>query len=187
MSHQLEMEGGGLRSPRPSILALDLSLTSVGYCLNGAPGLIQCKLRGYDRISQIVRAITKLTFGVDIVVIEGYAFGVNYPGTAERHELAGCLKLWLYEHHITTVLVNPSTLKYFATGDGKAAKHNMLNAAIRRFHLGESHSQDDEVDAYLLWCAAREAYGGPIAKVPAAQAAKIHKLDWPKPARRDAA
>jgi hypothetical protein len=46
----------------------------------------------------------------------------------------------------------------------------MLAAAIRRLHLGEGHDDNNEADAYLLWRAAREAYGGPIAKVPAEQA-----------------
>jgi crossover junction endodeoxyribonuclease RuvC len=128
-----------------------------------------------------------MTFGIDLVVIEGCSYGSKGQSVYQIAELGGIVRFWLYQHAITTVEVTPSTLKKFATGVGNSGKDQMLAAAIRRFHLGEGRDDNNEADAYLLWCAAREAYGGPIAKVPAEQAACIHRLTWPAVGRRDAA
>lgn len=181
----MEMSGAGLR-PRVSILSLDLSLTATGFCLDGAVGVIRSRLGGYERNAEIRDAIARMCFGVDLVVMEDYAYSVNMRGVAPRHELGGIIKMWCYDHRLTVVSLSPTTLKKFATGSGKAQKINMAQAAWRRFHLGEQHTDDNVIDAYLLWCAAREAYGGQVAKVPAIQAACIHRLEWPR-VGRDAA
>jgi len=179
MTHQLEMEGGGLPA-RPSILALDMSLTHTGYCLNGETGVIASRKRGWDRIAEITSRVYELTFGVDVVVIEGYSYGSKGQAVYQIAELGGIIRFWLYTRRMLTVEITPSTLKKFATGKGNAPKSAMVAAAVRRFHLPEGHDDDNEADAYLLWAAAREAYGGPIAKVPADRAALIHRLNWPK-------
>ncbi len=75
MSDQLEMGGGGLRPARPSILALDMSLTATGFCLNGESGVIHSKHRGWDRVADITQEVFCKTFGVDVCVIEGYSYG----------------------------------------------------------------------------------------------------------------
>jgi Holliday junction resolvasome RuvABC endonuclease subunit len=186
VSAQLEL-GGGRPSGRPSILALDLSLTCTGVCLNGEPSRITSRQKGYDRLTELTHDIYRLTFGVDVVVIEDFSFGSKGSSLYQIAGLGYIVRLWLYEHDVTTVLISPATLKKFATGKGNSPKDAMIAAAVRRFHLGEGHDDNNEVDAYLLWCMAREAYGGPIAKLPAAQAAVAHALNWPRIGRRDAA
>ena len=175
-----EQRGGRPPGRRPSILALDLSLTAAGYCLNGEPGVIKSRQRGWDRIAEITQEVFVRTFGVDLVLIEGYAFGARGQAVYQIAELGGIVRFWLYQHEILTVEVTPATLKKFATGKGNAPKDAMIAAAIRRFHLGEGHDDNNEADAYLLWCLAREAYGGPVATLPAAQAAVAHALNWPR-------
>ena len=176
MSEQLNLDG----RPRVSILALDLSLTGTGFCLDGAVGVIRSKLSGYERLSEIRDAVARMCFGVDLVIIEDIVMAYTPGKKWDRTKLAGIIEMWLYDHRVTTVLLNPSTLKKYSTGKGNAQKINMAQAAWRRFHLGEQHTDDNVIDAYLLWCAAREAYGGQVAKVPAAQAACIHRLEWPR-------
>jgi len=151
-----------------------------GYCLDGEPGVIKSRLKGWDRIAEITQQVFAMTFGMDVVAIEGYAFGAKGQAIYQIGELGGIIRFWLYQHSITTVEVPPATLKKYATGSGNAGKDAMLAAAIRRFHLGEGHDENNEADAYLLWAMAREAYGGPIAKVPADQAACVHKMGWPR-------
>jgi Holliday junction resolvasome RuvABC endonuclease subunit len=186
VSDQLTISGGRPSGrPRVSILALDLSLTSTGVCLNGECRVIASKRRGYDRLAEIKQEVARLSFGIDLVVAEDLPLGMRKGNAivqmAGLHDVIG---LWLYEHAITTVFINPSTLKKWATGVGSADKARMLDAAIRRFHLREGITNDDMVDAYLLWGMAREAYGGPIAKVPADRAALVHRLQWPRVGRR---
>ena len=179
MTDQLEMGGGGLRpaASRPSILALDLSLTGSGYCLNGESGVIRSRHKGWDRIADITQEVFTKTFGVDVVVIEGYSYGSKGQAVYQIAELGGIVRYWLYSHGITTVEITPSTLKKYATGAGNAGKDAMIAAAIRRFYF--HGSENNEADAYLLWCFAREAYGGAVAQVPADRAALVHRLTWP--------
>jgi crossover junction endodeoxyribonuclease RuvC len=126
-----------------------------------------------------------MTFGVDLVVIEGDSYGSKGQGVYQIAGLGGIVRFWLYQHELTTVEISPSTLKEFATGAGNAGQDAVLAAAIRRFHF--QGTENNEADAYLLWCCAREAYGGAIAKVPTEQAACIHRLTWPAVGRKDAA
>ena len=183
MTDQLEM--GGRAAARPSILALDMSLTHTGWCLDGESGVITSRLRGWDRIAEITQEVFTRTFGVDVVVLEGYSYGSKGQAVYQIAELGGIVRYWLYAHGITTVEITPATLKKYATGVGNAGKDAMIAAAIRRFYF--RGSDNNEADAYLLWCFAREAYGGPVAKVPADRAALVHRLSWPVPGRRDAA
>jgi hypothetical protein len=50
----------------------------------------------------------------------------------------------------------------------------MIAAAIRRF--GFKGSDNNEADAYLLWCMARHAYGHPVARVPLVQSECVGKV-----------
>lgn len=183
MTCQLEMEGSAKR--RPSILALDLSLTAAGWCLNRESGVIKSRLKGWERVAEITSEVYAKTFGVDLVVIEAPAYRAQGNAIWHLAELGGVVRFWLWQHRITTVEISPPTLKKFACGKGNVGKDEMIAAAIRRFYFGGS--DNNEADAYLLWCMAREAYGGAIAKVPADQAAVVHRLTWPKVKRSAAA
>jgi len=169
----------------PSILALDPSLVAFGYCLNGESGVIKSRLRGWDRVAEITQEVFRMTFGVDVVVVEGYSFGSKGRSVYQIAELGGVVRFWLYQHKITTVEVTPGTLKKFTTGSGAAGKDQMLAAVIRRFYF--QGTDNNAADAHALWCFAREAYGAAIASVPADRAALAHRLTWPEIRRSDAA
>lgn len=169
----------------PRILALDLSLMRTGVC--GPDGATSCiaigELRGMPRIDAIARQVQALARGVDLVVIEGY----SYASANQAHqvgELGGCVRFLLHRLGVPYVDVAPSSLKKYAAGKGNCGKDMMIAAAIRRF--GFAGSDNNEADAFLLWCLARHAYGCPIAEVPAAQAVAVTKVAWPaldEPAR----
>jgi Holliday junction resolvasome RuvABC endonuclease subunit len=161
------------------ILALDLSLTRTGVCRpDGRCACIRTdKLRGLPRIDHIVRQVQALACGVDLVVIEGYSFGSQGRSVFDIAELGGCVRFLLHRLGMRYVDVPPATLKKFATGKGNAPKDAMIAEAIRRF--GFPGSDNNEADAYLLWCLACHAYGAPVARVPVVQAEAAAKVAWP--------
>lgn len=168
-----------------AILALDLSLTATGWCRDGETGVISTpahKTSGWERIARIARTVRDLAAGVDLVVIEGYSIGSNTGRVFDRAELGGIVRFWLWGHGLPYVDVPPQTLKKYATGKGNSPKDAMIAAAIRRF--GFEGSDNNEADAYLLWCMARHAQGEPVAEVPRVQAESVGKVEWPALAAR---
>lgn len=170
----------------PRILALDLSLVRTGVCEpDGATScIVTGKLRGMPRIDAIARQVQALARGVDLVVIEGYSFGSKGRSVFDVAELGGCVRFLLHRLGVPYVDVAPSSLKKYAAGKGNCGKDMMIAAAIRRF--GFAGSDNNEADAFLLWCLARHAYGCPVVAVPAVQAAAATKVAWPaleEPAR----
>ena len=163
----------------PRLLALDLSLTATGWCLDGQTGRITSgKLRGMERIDFIVREVQRLSSGVSLSILEGYSFGSQGRAVFDIAELGGCVRFLLYRLGVPFVDVPPATLKKFATGKGNAPKDAMIAASIRRF--GFAGSDNNEADACLLWCLARHAYGSPVASVSQIQAEAVGKVAWPE-------
>jgi len=162
----------------PVILALDLSLTGTGYCRVGETGVIKTgKLRGWPRIDHILIGIESALVSVKVVVLEGYSFGSQGRAVYQIAGLGEIVRYSLWRRGMPYVDVPPGTLKKYATGKGNAGKDEMIAAAIRRF--GFEGSDNNEADAYLLWCMARHAYGCSVATVPAVQAEQVQRLEWP--------
>ncbi len=167
-----------------SILAVDLSLTCTGLCLDGETSRITTKLRGWDRVQHIYGEVRCLANLAELVVLEGYSYGSKGRAVFQIAELGGVIRSWLWTRRDDRPFVDvpPSTLKKYATGKGNAGKDEMIAAAIRRFDFGGC--DNNEADAYLLWCMARHAYGEPVADVPKVQAEAVSKIEWPKLAAR---
>jgi Holliday junction resolvasome RuvABC endonuclease subunit len=163
----------------PSVLALDLSLTRTGWCdAFGVTGVIDtAKLRGVERMDHIIRQVQSLASGADLVVREGYSFGSQGRSVFDIGELGGAVRLLLYRLGIPLVEIPPSSLKKFATGKGNSNKDAMISAAIRRFGFGGS--DNNEADAYILWCMAMHALDARPLRLPAAHLAALDKVVWP--------
>ena len=115
----------------------------------------------------------------DLIVMEGPAYGSNNQMT---HMLAGYW--WLLVHALEKVapiaVVQPGTLKKFATGDGRAGKDEMLAAAIGAFPLAGIRNNDIADAAALaamgaVWLG-RE-FGGVFA--PSGMAS-VQAVRWPE-------
>jgi Holliday junction resolvasome RuvABC endonuclease subunit len=163
----------------PNILALDLSLTATGWCLGGETGRITTKKRGWERIHTITYAIDGLRTQASLVVLEGYSFGSRGNATFQIAELGGIVRNDLWRAGAPFVDVAPAALKKYATGKGNCGKDAMIAAAIRRF--GFAGSDNNEADAYLLWCMAMHAYGRRVGvgSLPVVQGQALAKVEWP--------
>lgn len=171
-------------------VGLDLSLTSAGMCRMWDSTIYETAttgsstLRGAQRLDHIITEVHNFIHApgepIQMVAIEGYALKVPRAAGGKAHdraELGGLVKWWLYRHNIPFVIVVPTTLKRFATGNGDSDKIAMCetsrdayDADFLRYdwqgHKGsakkepapmppgwgtkESHWRDDENDAYWL-------------------------------------
>lgn len=161
----------------PSILAVDLSLTHTGCCLDGECSSITSKLRGWPRVNHILSALLSMADPAQVVVLEGYSFGSRGRAVYDIGELGGVVRWTLFDSGVPFVDVPPSSLKKYATGRGNSPKDAMIAAAIRRF--GFPGSDNNEADAYLLWCMALHGYGFPVVDVPMKQAEQVERIEWP--------
>jgi Holliday junction resolvasome RuvABC endonuclease subunit len=144
------------------IMGVDPSITCTGVSLPDGetmalkpPG----RVTGDDRLRYIADHLHVAAVGcrAELVVMEGL-FG-TYQGEAARviPMLHGAIRLELLRLGVPYVVLHPSTLKKFATGDGGASKSLMATAALKR--LGRTYSTDDECDADWCRVAGRMVYG----------------------------
>lgn len=145
-----------------AVVGVDPSIASTGvFVIEGVDRIrferVQSK-PGADSLSNkiarmrlvVVRVHEFLISGevVDLIVMEGPSYGSNNNQT---HMLAGFW--WLLVHALEktapVAVVQPGTLKKFATGDGGAGKDEMLAAAIGAFP-GAGIRNNDVADAAAL-------------------------------------
>ena len=179
------------------IMGLDPSVTCTGISLpDGSTFAIKPKSKGYARLKEIADHIHVAAVGaqVEMIVMEGL-FGV-YQGEAARvvPMVHGAILLEIQRLPVPFVVLNPTTLKRFATGKTSANKTDMALAALKR--LGREYKTDDECDADWLRVAGRFAYGlgepdgtGEFLTVPqvnlealrwAGTGKKRHEIVWPE-------
>lgn len=176
-----------------AIVGVDPSISSSGVVVLGAAckfERVQSKPQGDDLANRLARLRMQALHvmavldgprddeGIDLVVIEGPAFGSNNSMT---HMLSGFW--WLLVHGLEkfapVAVVQPGTLKKFATGDGRADKDGMVAAAIAAFPMA-GIKNNDVADASAL--AAMGAvylgreFGGGFASSGRASVQKVH---WP--------
>ena len=165
---------------------LDLSLRSTGMAkANTTTGqliatAVRPRVTGHDRLEYLLGAVVPWLAGeghrCDVVVVEGVLMGkvmgnsildLAGLGTLVRHEL--------WRHGVPYALINPSTLKLYATGNGHADKAAMVAAAYRLLPQVTTRT-NDEADAVWLAEAGCRHYGHPLCQLPPKQAAVLSAL-----------
>lgn len=146
-----------------SYLGIDQSLTSSGLVVLPTQGnrpdymttIATGKLRGTERLAHIrdeLMFVAKKYMPIEQAALEGYSLeSVNR--SFDLGELGGIIRLFLYDWKIPLVVVPPTSLKKYVTGNGSADK-----AKVRMFVLskwGQDIDQDDMCDAYGLAQVAR--------------------------------
>lgn len=85
----------------------------------------------------------------DLLAAEHSGLGSHHISTQGVHgEYRGVLKLVAQQKGIPLVLVNPASMKCYATNSGRAKKPDMVKAAFTQF--GKSFRSHDECDAFWV-------------------------------------
>jgi Holliday junction resolvasome RuvABC endonuclease subunit len=172
-------------------MGVDPSMSCTGVSLPDQTTFsIKPKSKGYHRLREIADHLHVAAVGcqAELVVMEGL-FGV-YKGEAARvvPMVHGAVILELLRLPVPFVVLNPTTLKRFATGKTTANKTDMALAALKR--LGREYVTDDECDADWLRIAGRFAYGlgepvpmwsSTFLTLPLDQLSALQKTLGPKP------
>ena len=82
-----------------------------------------------------------------LIIIEGAAYAATYNAFM-LGELNGVVKYWFATKGYDYILVPPTTLKKYATNDGRADKNKVMQFVTKRW--GFSHISNDVMDAYVL-------------------------------------
>lgn len=183
-----------------SVVGLDPSLTAAGIAVlasphtAGTPNRPQCvtvgtrgsygdadtatALRIRRQTVAILTELGRIAPKVRLVVIEGLPRpNPNAPGRhSERCGLYWGIVGELAARRIPVAVCVPTTLKLFATGNGRADKHAMTRAA-RALWPTARVSNDNEADALLLASAGAQRLGWHDPELPHHIAPKI---TWPE-------
>lgn len=140
---------------------IDSALTKSAICTlaEGAfrPLLVRMpKQRGACRLDAIAGRMLAVLEGagpyLSLVALEGYSYG-STGKVFELGEIGGLLKVEMYRRGINYVVVPPTVLKLFVTGNGMASKEKMMASMEKEY--GVVTEVDDVADAAGL---ARFAY-----------------------------
>lgn len=180
------------------VLSLDLSLTATGWARNlieppPAPptftidyGVISPRSKGAARLQEVLDRVARLSDGVELAVLEGYAYASPKFGASHAHslgELGGVIRLFLFQKKIPWVELAPAVVKKLATGSGAADKAAVLVEAVKR--LKYDRHDNNEADALFLLQAALIHYGLPgAATLPQQHLDALKKVEWPELAER---
>lgn len=178
------------------VAALDLSLTGTGIAVThdqvGEPRLA-CRtvsprrrptdnIIDHQRLHETFQAVAAtLACKPDLVVVE-FLPHVHGTGGAPLRlaELHGALKHWMWSKGHRYVDVEPQHVKTYATGKGNAKKE-LVRAEVTARYGGRIHiGSTDEADAVSLLALALDAYGQPLAEVPAKNRVAVGKVTWPQ-------
>jgi crossover junction endodeoxyribonuclease RuvC len=144
-------------------MGIDPSLTCTGVAVRDEVFTITTQAKGIARLIRIRETINDVTLGVDLVAIEGYAYGAA-NNVAALGELGGVIRTALYQNDIPYVDIAPATLKKYALGIGRGSKTDIVVAA--RDRLGYAGTNDNEADALWLRAIAADLLGEPLVKLP---------------------
>lgn len=134
------------------VMGIDPALRSLGAALpDGRLLTIRPRADGHDdKLNEIDSLIRGLLYQhtPDLVLVEGPApHGPGWQAKSTLDEVRGIVRLAVRHHGGPALIVGPSRLKRYATGNGNAPKELMVAAARQ---LGHDPRNDDEADAALL-------------------------------------
>lgn len=165
--------------PGRTVIGLDLSITASGVCLpDGTTHTIKTRDKDGDkRLMAIADRVSDVLTGGALVVMEEAPPGLKGAAIKAIHMVHGAVRLRLISAGIDYALINPTTLKGYATGKPGADKIAMAMAAYKRAEI--EFADDNQCDAWWLRAAGLDWLGHPIVQLPAAQRAHLNKATWP--------
>ena len=163
------------------IIGLDLSLTSTGFSIDGATGIIASKNKGSSRLSEITKKILDLCINnnIDLAVIESYSFASRNSQAHSIGELGGCVRMTLWDNGIPYIDVPPTCRAKFATGKGNASKNEVISHISAKMGMvWQNPGADEQCDAWILEQMAKTKCGLSEISWPAANIDALNKVDW---------
>lgn len=162
-----------------NVLGLDLSMTATGIAFpDGRTLTVATNAKHKDaRLGVIRDAVTMALTGVDLVVMEEAPPGLKGPAIKAIHMVQGAVRVALLDMGVPYAVVNPSTLKAYATGKKGADKTAMAMAAFKRAAL--EFPDDNQCDAWWLLAMGLDRFGQAVVTVPQAQRAFLDSVAWP--------
>jgi Holliday junction resolvasome RuvABC endonuclease subunit len=170
------------------VCGIDLSLraTGIAHC-NGVvevftPTHDGASNAGMDRLCEIRdHVIEAVVVDTELAIIEALAFDAHDTNRWGA-QLAGIVRAGLYDQEVPFLLVVPGTLKKYATGNGRAGKDQMTNAAQKR--LKYEGYDNNEADALWLRAIGLDLLGDPVVELPKANREAITLLRQRRPVVR---
>lgn len=161
------------------VIGIDPSITAPGFCRwGGSTFTIKTKPSDGDVRLQVIRnAVHDIAFGADLAVIELPPPGLKGPAIPSLHMVQAAVRLDLIDTGVPYLLVNPTTLKAFATGNPSADKPTMAVQAYKR--AGVEFADDNQCDAFWLRVIGLTMLGRPPFELPAAQTKRLSGLTLP--------
>lgn len=165
----------------PTVVGLDLSLTSTGISSGLLSSNISSKAKGPQRLHEISQEIASTLIELDdpIVVVEGYSFGSRNSQAHAIGELGGVVRLTLWNLRIPYVEIPPTSRAKFATGKGNAAKTEVMSAISARTGIvWVGKGADDRCDAWILEEMGLAWLGQARFQWPQLNMSALEKIDW---------
>lgn len=138
-----------------NVVGFDGSLTSSGYAFMADAtlhvGRVRPKtLRGAERLAFIASFVEDifLRADADFLALENYSMGSKGSRVFHIGELGGILKLVAVRRGMRILTVPPTSLKIFATGNGRAEKEDVIRGIAANW--GVQIDRHDEADAFVL-------------------------------------
>lgn len=170
----------------PCVVAFDLSLTGTGIAYrDGSTATVKTKAKDGDRRLLQIAEAARLGVGgehlglgpaPDLVVLEDIP--QNSFAAKPISMVHGVVRAVLIEAGAPYALVTAATLKAYATGKGSGDKVPMAMAAYKR--AGREFPDDNQCDAWWLWCAGLDQLGAPPVDLPKVQRDRLAKVKWPE-------
>lgn len=154
---------------------------------NNEHGLIDTKdMAGLGRMNHILTAINSKIYNkiqeeneYSLIVMEDFSFASKGASLFQIAGLAYIVRYDLWQKHIPSLLVPPTVLKKFVTGQGNSDKNVMLKEIYKRWSVDLN---DDNVgDAYGLTRIGRALLGkdSDLTAFQLDAMKKLPEVDWP--------
>lgn len=168
-------------APLPTVVGLDLSLTSTGVAVESETFTLQPTMTGMARLAWLREMLLShlADLSSPVVCVEGYSFGSRNSQAHAAGELGGVVRLALWDAEIPFVDVPPTCRAKFATGRGNASKAEVVSAVSARTGIVWSgKGADDRCDAWILQECGLVHFGAPRFAWPAVNVSALEKVDW---------
>jgi crossover junction endodeoxyribonuclease RuvC len=100
------------------------------------------------RITTLVQEVTSHVKKGDQIGIEGFSYNSKGRGIGFQFGVGYAFRIALYSRNHSYREITPGQLKKFATGNGNAAKENMVQPILETW--GYTHNSDNVLDAFIL-------------------------------------